>query len=96
MSHAGVGSTGDVAGSCTASLALTPGSGMAISWDSMNGRLRSQSCGGNGPQSGLLLSRTPVYMMVGMPSESSMQQPAAQVTCLSRDAVALQLFKAAT
>ena len=53
-----------------------PDSGTAMSWDSMKGRFRSHSCGGNGPQSGLLLSRTPVYMMVGVPSESAMQHPA--------------------
>ena len=47
-----------------------------MSWDSMNGRFRSHSCGGRGPQSGLLLSRTPVYMIVGVPSESAMQHPA--------------------
>ena len=46
-----------------------------MSWDSMNGRFRSHSCGGSGPQSGLLLSRTPVYIIVGVPSESAMQHP---------------------
>ena len=52
-----------------------------MSWDSMKGRFRSCSCGGNGPQSGLLLSRTPVYMIVGVPSESAMQHPAQRQAC---------------
>ena len=42
----------------------------------MNGRFKSHSWGGSGPQSGLLLSRTPVYIIVGVPSVFAMQQPA--------------------
>ena len=42
----------------------------------MNGRFKSHSWGGSWPQSGLLLSRTPVYIIVGVPSVSAMQQPA--------------------
>ena len=42
----------------------------------MNGSFKSHSWGGNGPQSGLLLSRTPVYIIVGVPLVSAMQQPA--------------------
>ena len=37
----------------------SPSSGMAMSWLSMKGRLRSHSGGGRGPHPGLLRSRTP-------------------------------------
>ena len=56
----------------------------------MKGRFRSHSCGGRGPQSGLLLSRTPVYMMVGVPSESAMQHPAHMQAPLSHGLAAFK------
>jgi hypothetical protein len=54
------------------------GSARAMSWLSMKGSCRSQSAGGSGPQSWLLRSRTPVYIMVGTPSTSTVQQPEKQ------------------
>lgn len=44
----------------------------------MKGSCRSQSAGGRGPQSWLLRRRTPVYMIVGTPASSMVQQPLKQ------------------
>lgn len=62
-------------------------SAVASSCVSMKGSWRSQSVGGRGPHSGLLRNRTPVYMIVGTPFASMVQQPEKQPSASAKPGV---------